>query len=640
MPGETRGLIHRDSKTRHSGLRKRMTRRMAFKKKSGRKQRANSQPPAPVRSTDAAGTSPSTLVSSAQHPAKAAVSLRSEHPLDATWFRDCMLAKWWLGIPVLVGLLIRTIYHAELRAQSSLSEFLLLDSVVFSKMASDILDGDLLAGTQPFSVGPLYAYALAIQRALFGIDWTTTLVVQSIVGVGNVGLVTLVARRFASPVGACLAGVAYAAYAPALLLETKLLGETYCVFLTLLATWLLSGGEPVAGKRISWRRLAGSGTCLGAACLARPDLLLFLPLGLAWIAGVSRPLGKRWRSVEWRAVLAWSVPVVFVVGLATARNYEVTGEFIPISTQGGVTFYQGNNPRAEGTFSVPEQLSGNKITQEREAKEVAERDVGRTLSHREVDEFWFGRGVDYLTLDPRATVHLIWRKFAYWVGSAELSAEYSVKAERCLTSSLDLAFVPFGAMLAALVLGGGVAHRRAPALVVLLGAFVLSALLTGLIFFVTSRYRLAAAAHLAVFVGPAYDQVARWVKGGWAGASLRLVVAASILGLSLLPGRRAERFQAASEFYNLGNSHYRRGEFEAAVSSYLTALSVRPEYWQLQFNLAQAYASLGDQASASKHMSKVIQLNPNSEKAHAVGRRFAAVSDAGRNFRGEPLCEL
>jgi hypothetical protein len=53
-----------------------------------------------------------------------------------------------------------------------------------------------------------------------------------------------------------------------------------------------------------------------------------------------------------RAALAAAVAAV-VVAPWVWRNYRAFGEFIPGDTNGGVTLWMGNNPRATGTYNFP-----------------------------------------------------------------------------------------------------------------------------------------------------------------------------------------------------------------------------------------------------------------------------------------------
>ena len=99
---------------------------------------------------------------------------------------------------------------------------------------------------------------------------------------------------------------------------------------------------------------------------------------------------------------------------------------------------------------------------------------------------------------------------------------------------------------------GSRARQKYPELLAWAGLFILGGLLTALIFFASSRYRLVAAAHLAIFVGAGWDEL----REQWPRPLTRPVLAGALLfALSWLPARQAMRFQAASELYNLGGKH-------------------------------------------------------------------------------------
>lgn len=541
-------------------------------------------------------------------------------------------------MPLGFGLLLRALHLGFVAREPVLTDFLLLDSVLFDRMAQSILGGDLLAGREPFAVGPLYAYLLAGLRWFFGDSNLSVFVVQALVGLGSVALVTLLARRVSTPRGACAAGVAFAAYAPAVMLETKILGETFAVLGALGSTYILCA----RAERRRW--LSAAGGAFGAACLLRPDFLLFAPLGALWLG-----LPESWsfrslhiKALLWRRAAAWLVPLLAVVSLATLRNCAVTGEPILISAQGGVSLYQGNNPRAEGTFSIPEGFSGDKAKQEAEARALAERAAGHRMTYRQVDAYWSGRALSYLAADPGESLALLGRKLRYFLSSAELSGEYTVLAGRCLAPSLHLALIPFGLFVAATVLGvpGAWARERRTTLLLLL--FALSGLMTALLFFVSSRYRIAAAAHLAVFVGPGVEGAVRALGARARRDVARLVAAGAALVLSVVPWNEAERFQAAIELYNLGGEHYRRRDFKKAISYYLAALEVRPENWALRYNLAHTYAVSGDYRAAAKHMQKAVAIDPRSKQGveYLARYREEAARAPGREEHVKAVCSL
>jgi tetratricopeptide (TPR) repeat protein len=333
---------------------------------------------------------------------------------------------------------------------------------------------------------------------------------------------------------------------------------------------------------------------------------------------------------------------VAVVGLATLRNAWVSGEFVLISSQGGVTFYHGNNPRSEGTFAPPPELGADRQSQEAQARSVAERELGRHLSSGEVSTFWVNRGVDYLLSNPFRSIALLGKKVLYFGNSMELSGEYVLAAERCLAPGLRLAFVPFGLFVAVGIFGVPLAHQRDRRLTAIIGAVAAAALLTALVFFTASRYRLIAAAHLAILVAPAFDEA--WSHGWRTPRTFPLRTGAALLVMlqSLVPWGDTERFQAAGEFYNLGGEFYARRRTQDAIRYYLTALQLRPRHFDLQFNLAHAYAVEGDLEAAAEHMAIAAELDLRAADASHYAKDYAEKARFQKGSRSPylPICEL
>ena len=560
-------------------------------------------------------------------------------PSAAPWRRSL-----WFWLPLLVGLILRLIHLVTISDETVLRDVLVLDARLYSQMALAVTEGDWLIGKEPFEVGPLYAYVLATIRFIAGTSTLAVFVIQACAGLASVALVTLLARRFASAAGACAAGLSFAAYAPPLMLESKLLGETWAVLALLVASFLVTADRP---------RPALSGAAFGAACLFRPELLVLLPLGAAWFFelavaevrssdGPRQGLGAILKSKPVRDVCWWVGLGTLMVGLATARNLAVTGESVVVSAQGGVTFFQGNNPRAEGTFSVPEGFSGDKATQASESRALAERAVGHGLDVAEVNAYWRSLAWDYLASDWTRSATLLARKLGYWLSSAEPSSEYVLLAERCLAPALRFAAVPFGLFLAGLLLGArrALAQRRRQA-ILLLGVIAAN-LATALAFFAVSRYRLVAAAHLAVFVGPAWDDLAeRWATRKPSGLKLPLS-ALAVAALSLIPWTEAERYQGAIEFYNFGGELFQQHRFHDSTRYYLSAVKVRPQNRGIRYNLARAYALTGDYDAAVRQLEKARELDPGSPQIAEYIEEYRRRSreSGSKPVIESPICEL
>lgn len=105
-----------------------------------------------------------------------------------------------------------------------------------------------------------------------------------------------------------------------------------------------SGGEASANGPLAMTiGAARSGGWLAISCLIRPTIALF-PCALALVM---------WAHVGWRRTIPWML--VFSLAMAPPfvawglRNSQKLGAFVPLSTNGGVNLYFGNNAISNGT---------------------------------------------------------------------------------------------------------------------------------------------------------------------------------------------------------------------------------------------------------------------------------------------------
>jgi len=143
------------------------------------------------------------------------------------------------------------------------------------------------------------------------------------------------AREFLFECFARWAGVLSAVYIPHIYFSTLFFSET--LFIPCLGAGLWLFVRHLKTGR-TWQ-LAAAGLVLGFAVLVRPSTLLFYPLlGLVLVA--KRP--RDWRRISTHLV-------VFTIGFSgpilpwSVRNYAAFGKPIPIATEGGCTFWGGNN---------------------------------------------------------------------------------------------------------------------------------------------------------------------------------------------------------------------------------------------------------------------------------------------------------
>jgi len=114
------------------------------------------------------------------------------------------------------------------------------------------------------------------------------------------------------------------------------------ILVTLMA-WMLIEGH----RRESPFWIAGAGLFWGGATLIRAGILIYAPAIVLWLL-IMMP--------DWKMrlgfVIALTVPFVLVLAPWSIRNTYIHGQFVPLSTQGGVQLYIANNPDSTGLMAA------------------------------------------------------------------------------------------------------------------------------------------------------------------------------------------------------------------------------------------------------------------------------------------------
>ena len=198
-----------------------------------------------------------------------------------------------------------------------------------------------LAGRPAAFWPPLYPLFLAALYSIFGYHLLAARLVHALLGTGAVVAVYAAARLILGRPVARLAGLGMALYPYLVYFGNWLISEALFMLLLALALWAMAGQQ----RRGNWRGLAGLGLLMGLSILAKPAALFMLPLVAFWVllAPPDAPLTARLG----RAAVVLLVTAL-VVSPWTVRNYRVFGAFVPVSTNGGYTFYGANNAQAFG----------------------------------------------------------------------------------------------------------------------------------------------------------------------------------------------------------------------------------------------------------------------------------------------------
>lgn len=191
----------------------------------------------------------------------------------------------------------------------------------------------------PWTIAPLYYLFLAGLMKVFGQHLLPIQLVQIAVDVLCAVLTARLGRRVAGP-GGTWAGVAYALNFHAIEQAPIPLTENVHTVLLLGGLVLLveeaSTHRREAGSRGGWWALVAGGFLIGLSALARSVSTTFVPLAAAWRWWLGRD-----RDALLRAFAIAAAAAVAVVPW-TIRNAFVTGDFIPVETNGIYNFYDDN----------------------------------------------------------------------------------------------------------------------------------------------------------------------------------------------------------------------------------------------------------------------------------------------------------
>jgi tetratricopeptide (TPR) repeat protein len=564
---------------------------------------------------------------------------------------------------------------------------LAMDSREYDRWARQIAAGDWL-GHGVFFQAPLYPYLLALAYKLGGggaLRLDAVYLGQIALGVaGCFALYRAGAAMAGERVGLAAAALA-AAYAPFVFYDVQLLKESLAVTVVCFLLWTLGAAWSAPPETLAAGRWLAAGVLLGVLALLRENALLaaLCLLPLAWRGRAGSPGGRsqgvpgeapggasdagpqdapgcralaatgghwHWRAAALRcgALIAGMALALAPVGL---RNGLVGGDFLPTTFQGGVNFYIGNNPLADGTYRpiVP----GKQVPEleRREPVRIAEQQLGRRLSPGEVSRFWLDRALAWAAAHPGDYLRLQLRKlrlFWSWYEWPDAVDYYFIRGLSPVLRLLPLPEWGGITLLAALGLWwlrrDGLARRLAPAWL-----FAAAWTASTVVFFLFARYRLPAVPALLLLAAPPLAALAG-AAADWRRAPARAAAAAACLVLALaLPrlagyaprldlvhfnlGRLAEErgdLDLARRHYeavlavaphdflawlDLGNLAARRRDWPAALACYEHAAAAEPASDDAQSNLGGVYLALGQPAAAAEHLDRALALNPRSVQA-------------------------
>jgi tetratricopeptide (TPR) repeat protein len=509
---------------------------------------------------------------------------------------------------LLVALAARVLYALDYSA-SPLYHFPVIDAGYHSFLARLGAEGAAMPGG-PYFKPPLYVWFLTdVYASLGGKSLGAAHLFNTLFGLGIVALTFALGRRLFGRWPAFAAALFVALYDLGPFFEEQALAVTLVTLTYLLALFLFVRSWE---ERLDWearrRRLIWAGVALGFALLARPNLLLFLPVTVAF--GLVYGLRDERLPLK-RALAAALIPLGFallVVLPVAVRNLVVSGRFVLVSANGGINFFVGNGPEADGFTAVPPGMAWRRM--DTEMGELAD------------GSYWYARGFDAVFSSPGRALGLFFKKALGFFNAADVSNNVDIGWARGQSLWLRLnplrwwLAAPFG--LAGLVTALGRDGKRmlraddtnSTRGLAILAAFVVAYYVGVITFFVTSRYRVPLVPALAVLGAGFAAYLGKIVRAKTGRISfMPWIVLLVCLSLTIVPVVPAED-GFFGHFY-AGLACEKKGLLSEALLEYNRALEVRPDNPEALQRRGAVRGRLGDEGGWLEDLERAVELAPD-----------------------------
>ncbi|MCP4547937.1 MAG: hypothetical protein GY835_15850 [bacterium] len=567
-------------------------------------------------------------------------------------------------ISSVLALVMRLLYLIPLRGKT-LFDVPMRDSIVYVDKAREILDTSFWGSGVSFHSSPLYPYFLALMMGEGDEPglWVVR-VIQAVLSALTVGFLALIGTRLFGRGAGIATAILAIFYAPFLFYSGELLEITLTLFCLVIAVWLGTDEKPDPKK------LLGIGLFLGLAAVGKPNLLLLTPVFLIGI-GFLRPLGQP-QAWPWKRGLILVLGVVLAIAPFTLRNRIVGGDWVLISSNGGINFFIGNNPNASGGFWVPSSMQQDL---ENSSRLFPEKVYEREMKPSEASRFWAERAFHYYRTQPGDAARKNLRKLGLLLGSYEIPNHYSIYFFKANYSPLLRVPLVWYSMVLPFAMLGLVFGMRRKGAVRVAGWSLIVAAASVVLFFVTSRYRLPMLIWMLPFAGAGIMILLRILqRRRWRLLPLpAIIIVASlvILNLPLVAHKdfhddwitlgtywagqenweksaqynsqalREKNMNSAVAWQNLGYAYFRlsrdENDLDMAEECLWKAIKLDQTFGYAYGNLANFYYAMNRIEIAKKCLERAFLLDPSLQikmkTLHSyIGPRMATLNERNESF--------
>lgn len=509
------------------------------------------------------------------------------------------IIKLWPLIIFTIALTARFIFLSQFEKNPFFSIDLKgVDPSLYHEWAQELAKG-YWPGSKLLYGHPFYPYLVSFLYKYWAQDPYSVVVIQFLLGSASCVLLYFIAKYiFSSEVGVISSLIA-ALYGPFLFYEGFLVPNALSIFLNLGAFIMLLNVFEFSNVR----RTFLAGLLLGCSLAANSGIAPFVFLAVIWL--------RRKRPLFGHLIL-FIVGITLPVFFLSLKHFAVEGHFDSFAAHGGINFYIGNGPGAQGMFKPPLGFIPTAEGLSEDSAKYAEQAAGRRLIAREVSEFWYKQAFIYIKNHPFLWVKLLFKKFVLFWNGLELGDVADYYFVRSTSGALKF-MLTFG-IIAPLGILGMILARKDFGKAFLLYSGVASFLISCVLFFVNSRYRLSALPFLIIFAG---FSVHRICKISVVRDFKRLRIYAAALALFFaFSNARVTAADAITPLYNLSVIYIAKGRYDEAIEISEKLLKKKYDLSAVHFNLGVCYGEKEMLDRAIFEFQETLRFNPNNRDSH------------------------
>ncbi|NUO19519.1 glycosyltransferase family 39 protein [bacterium] len=459
-----------------------------------------------------------------------------------------LVSDRWLWL-ILAGALTLRVWHLYFASGSPTFWAPAVDPLWYHEAATRAASGEF--GPWPLFRAPLYPWLLGFVYALVDNDLLWARLLNLILQLATLAILYRVVHCYFGSLAARIAGALFAVNGMVIFFSAEILSTSLEMLMAVLAGW----STLALRKSPSLRQALLCGIVWGLASITRPNFLPVAPFAFAFA------LWPLWRPLSARIAIAGLFGLSVPIAPITLANWTMGYEPVLIATQGGVNFWIGNNPQADGIASI---LPGaDRFWTLEEANAMAERETRRDMGPGEVSDFYYQKGQEFWLSEPVTSLKLMVRKTLLFFNRFEVSNNKHIAYFSGQTPGLSLLILLNFTLL--LPLAALSLYRREARL---LWGLVLAYAVSVILFFIASRFRMPIVPWLCTLAGAG---VTTYLSLGRALRARAAAVALTFFIIAVINPFNAREANVGAAHYMEGNAYLALGRLDEARKSFTLA---------------------------------------------------------------------